>query len=233
MKKKISKFKSTPSYNLYIKLRFTLDTYLTTRIDTYIFFEYYKWDIPESILMQSIQMDINKNDIYILKNIMEYDYQVFKVILFLYWDLEYFLEGLDYVKNSLMVSMINSKFFKTKFSNNNIKKFKEYLEKIINKNSSYFWANIEMYGLLDKIFKYDFFFNFDLRYKNINYIKKYKKYNDKIVFELATLKSRLYCLKKKKINLLYYESFIDKWYKEWALELGKKKTVKYKKKLGS
>ena len=79
MKKK-RKLKSIPSYNLYIKLWYILDAYLMTRIDTYIFFEYYKWDIPESILIGLM----TKNDINILKKIMEYDYEVFKVLLYLY-----------------------------------------------------------------------------------------------------------------------------------------------------
>jgi len=81
LKKKIkSKFKSKPSYHLYMQLWYTLDSYLYTRIHYYIFFEYYKWDVSENLLMDSI----NQKDIYILKNIMEYDYEVFKVILFLY-----------------------------------------------------------------------------------------------------------------------------------------------------
>jgi len=40
---------------------------------------------------------INKKDIYILKK----NNEVFKVLL--YWDLEYYLEGIDYVKNSLII----------------------------------------------------------------------------------------------------------------------------------
>jgi hypothetical protein len=43
-----------------------------------------------------------------LKAIYEYDYKVFKVLLFLYWDLEYYLEDIDYVKESLVVNVKNS-----------------------------------------------------------------------------------------------------------------------------
>jgi hypothetical protein len=229
--KKKNKFKSKPSYDLYIQLWYTLDTYLMTRINDYIFFEYYKWNIPESILMQPVQMDIN-----ILKKIMEYDYEVFKVILYLYWDLEYYMEGIDGVKNSLIVDSTDYIFLIIKFSNE-LKEWdaalKTYIEQINNKNSSYFWAEIEIYGLLDKILKYDLFFNFEPMNQNKNYIEEYNKFNDKIGNdEIATLKVRLYRFNTdKKIDSLYYESYINKWYKEWFLKLNEKKTSKYKKKI--
>jgi len=222
MKKK-RKLKSIPSYNLYIKLWYILDAYLMTRIDTYIFFEYYKWDIPESILIGLM----TKNDINILKKIMEYDYEVFKVILYLYWDLEYYLEGIDGVKNSLIVDSIDSIFIKIKFSNK-VKNYKNHIDKMYNQKLSYFWADIEIYGLLKKILKYDYFFNFDKISLNINIIEKYKKFNEELIVALRVILYRFN--KEKKINLLYYESYIDKWYKEWFSELSDKKTIKYKKK---
>ena len=61
--KKNRKFKSKPSYDLYIQLWYTLDSYLMTRIDTYIYFEYYKWVFTEK---RSIGL-INMSDIYIKK----------------------------------------------------------------------------------------------------------------------------------------------------------------------
>ena len=68
---------------------------------------------------------------------MEYDYEVFKVILYLYWDLEYYLEEIDYVKNSLIVDYTDFLFNKIKL-NNKIKFLKDFLDKIDNQNSSYF-----------------------------------------------------------------------------------------------
>ena len=50
-----------------------LDSYLITRINDYIFLEYYKWDISENLLMELVNM----KDINILKKIMEYDYEIF------------------------------------------------------------------------------------------------------------------------------------------------------------
>ena len=108
----------------------------------------------------------------ILKSIYEYDYEVFKVILFLYWDLEYYLRGLDSVKNSLIVDSSDYIFIRIKFSNI-IKELEEHLENNNKQDSSYFWADIEIYGMLNKILKYDLFFNFDIRYTNINYINEY------------------------------------------------------------
>jgi hypothetical protein len=86
--------------------------------------------------------------------------------------------------------------------------------------------------MLDNILKYDLFFNFEPINDNINYIKEYTKFNDKIGYdELATLKVRLYRFhKEKKINALYYESFIEQWYKEWFLKQNENKSKKYKKK---
>jgi hypothetical protein len=66
--------KSKPSYEFYIELWETLNVYLMLRIDNYIFFKYYNWVVPS----------IHPNDMDILKTIMEYDYKVFKVLLFLY-----------------------------------------------------------------------------------------------------------------------------------------------------
>jgi hypothetical protein len=57
--------------------------------------------------MHDIKMNLNIKDINILKEIMEYDYEVFKLILYLYWDLEYYMEGIDGVKNSLILDSID------------------------------------------------------------------------------------------------------------------------------
>jgi hypothetical protein len=89
--------------------------------------------------MQSIQMDINMNDIYIFKNIMEYDYEVFKVLLFLYWDLEYFL-GYN-VKNSLIVDSIDYIFLRIRFINELLEwksAVQKHFEQINKQESNYF-----------------------------------------------------------------------------------------------
>ena len=56
----MKKIKSKPSYGLYIKLWYTLDTYLMTRIDTYIYFEYYEWDILDKWLIEPINQNDNR-----------------------------------------------------------------------------------------------------------------------------------------------------------------------------
>ena len=107
MKKLISKFKSKPSDDLYVyvQLWYTLDSYLVTRIGAYIFFRFNKWDVEKFNLIKDKELSMtNKRQ---LKEIYEYDYKVFKVLLFLYWDLEYYLEGTDYVKNTLKSNLEN------------------------------------------------------------------------------------------------------------------------------
>jgi len=58
--------------------------------------------------MNLIKKD-NINDLLLLKSIYEYDYNIFKVLLFLYWDIEYYLEqDLNYVQNSLISDLYNT-----------------------------------------------------------------------------------------------------------------------------
>ena len=59
----------------------------------------------------------------------KYDYEVFKLILFLYWDLEYYMEGIDYVKNSLIVDSSDIEFIRVKLNNELISNL-SYLNKI-------------------------------------------------------------------------------------------------------
>jgi len=64
--------------------------------------------------------------------------------------------------------------------------------------------------LLNKILKYDLFFNFDKI--NNKFIEEYNKFNNKMDYDkLDTLKVRVYrANKEKKINVLYYESYKEK-----------------------
>ena len=92
-------FQSKPNYKLYLNLRSNIYIYLC-KIDEYIFLKYYNWNV------ESINEYKEKIDFDLLKTIYEYDYKVFKVLLYLYWDLECYLENinnLDYIKNSLIV----------------------------------------------------------------------------------------------------------------------------------
>jgi hypothetical protein len=60
-------------------------------------------------------MDVK--NLHILKEIYEYDYKVFKTLLFLYWDIEYYLDNIDYVKNSLNVCSDDPDFLRIKIEN--------------------------------------------------------------------------------------------------------------------
>ena len=57
------------------------------------------------------------NDLNKLRYIYEYDYRVFKTLLFLYWDLECYLENTDNVKHTLKVDLYNLDFLSIKFNN--------------------------------------------------------------------------------------------------------------------
>ncbi len=234
MKKLSSKFKSKPNYNLYNKLWYTLDTYLSTRIDTYIFFEYYNWNIP---IIKYIKIKRSFKNLHILKAIYEYDYKVFKTLLFLYWDLEYYLEGKDDIKNTLKLKIEYVNFFIIKY-NKKIKSYNEFLNLISIRKSINLWTNLEDLGMFKQILKYDIYSKLDIldtKYKNHSKIKKYKKYkkynnliSESLIIGLRRLQDKD---KDKEIELVYYESYIEKWYEEWKSEINVDLTLKYKKKI--
>lgn len=226
-----SKFESKPSYNLYNKLWYTLKSYLMTRIDTFIFFQYYNWDIS---IIKNIKKNNFKN-LYILKEIYEYDYKVFKMYLFLYWDLEYYLEGKDDVKNKLKIDKENWNLVILNFSKE-IKSYNEFLYLISIRKAINLWTNLEILGMFKKMLNYDIYSKIETlntKYKNhskIKTYKKYKKYNDLIsvsfIIELRQLQD-----KDLKIEPSFYVSYIEKWYEEWKSEITLDLTFKYKKKI--
>jgi len=234
MKKKSKNLiKSKPSYYLYKKLWYTLDVYLTTRIDKYIFFQYYEWNVPKLHIIKESSI----KNLTILREIFEYDYKVFKTLLFLYWDLENYLESTDYVKYSLENNIEDLDFLSIKFKDQAIND-EVFLDKIYLKKLNYLWTSIELRGKLEQIFKYDIYSkinSLDTTYKNENYIsiyKVYKKYNDKISEDELVGLMGLQSLDSK-IPPLYYESYIEKWYKEWSEEclLHKNASKKYRMKI--
>jgi hypothetical protein len=224
MEKLTTKFKSKPTYELYSTLWYTLDTYLliTTRIDSYIFFKYNNWNLKELNNINSFT-----------KVIFEYDYKVFKTLLYLYWDLEYYLEGADYVKNTLMVDCDNVHFFNIKFKNN-IKSYTLFLEQIQNKESMNLWENLENRGMFDDLLEYEVYFNIILNVKTLytkhktNFKKKeyklYKKFNDLISPDyIVIVRKQL----SQQIETSYYSSYIENWYKEWFSELNEDASLKH------
>jgi hypothetical protein len=205
MKHFSKKFKSKPSYGFYIELWETLNTYLMLRIDNYIFFKYNNWVVPS----------IHPNDMDILKTIMEYDYKVFKVLLFLYWDLEYYLQDKNkvYVKKSLLVDTIDLVFLKIKMKNY-INSFDLYYLYMLSKKTKSLWAYIEKRGLFNLLLKYDLYtkiYSLNTKYKNdpdIEILKLYKKFNDIISYQDIML-LREDIGEKEKIDPSYYQGYID------------------------
>ncbi len=74
--------------------------------------------------------------------------------------------------------------------------------------------------MFNDIFKYDVY-----SVKNSNTINlKEKLYNMVSDYEINTLKE----VQSDSINPLYYESYIEDWYKEWRSEINLDLSIKYK-----
>ena len=222
----LSKFTSRPSYDLYVQLWYTLDTYLS-RINEYIFLEYFKWNIPKISLIKKV----NCNDMFILKNIYEYDYRVFKTLLFLYWDLECYLENTDNVKHTLKVELNEAGLFTIMYKNKAISN-SEFWSKNSTKKPINLWTNLEIHGMFNEILKYEIYSKIhSLDTKLINNINL-KNYKDLMIMydgDIYTL--RLIQSIDSNIDSSYYESYIDTWYKEWHSEINMDLITKYKSKL--
>jgi len=195
-------FENKPVYCIYFHLKSKLDIYLALRIDTYIFFKYYEWNVSgmddNNIMRASANYDINK-----LIAIYEYDYKMFKVMLFLYWDLENYLENMDYVKNTLKVDVSDLDFLSIKF-NNSFKTELQFLEKIKYKDSIRF---LDIYWF-DNILKYDVYLSNNSNIENFKLKQKF--YNMVHDDEIDILKE----VQDNTIDPLYYENYINEWYKE-------------------
>ena len=212
-------FENKPKFWVYFNLKNKLEIYLALRIDTYMFFKYYEWNVPDmnnkNIMQVPENFDINK-----LREIYEYDYKVFKVLLFLYWDLEYYLEGTDYVKNTLMVDSSDLDFLSIRF-NISTKSELQFLNKIRYKDLDNFWD----VNWFDIILEYDVY---SINNSNIMNSKlKDKFYNMVSDDEINNLKE----VQSTQIDPLYYENYIKGWYEEWKSEINKDLNVKYKEKI--
>jgi len=138
---------------------------------------------------------------------MEYDYKVFKILLFLYWDLECYLENKAYVKNSLIVDIEDPVFLKIK-SNNEFMSDLDFFEKVKYKEFNDFWSTIN----LDNIFKFEVYskiHELDSIYKNDLNIKFYKLYENFFNMisdsEIDTLKE----IQDNIIDPIYYQDYIN------------------------
>ena len=223
----LKNLQNKPNYLFYYNLRWQLYIYLATRMETYLFFKYYNWNVPN---MHLIEVS-NLFDINIFKEIYEYDYKVFKILLFLYWDLEYYMENKDYVKDSLIVNSDDLELLNINFKNS-VKSDIEFFDKIKYKDLNIFLFEnifdfISLYDINSKIN------DFDVKYKhyiNIKYYIFYEKiFNMVSDDEIMTLRE---CQAvDEKIDSSYYEGYINEWYKEWESEINEDLSEKYKNKL--
>ena len=206
---KKNKLKSKPSYDLYVQLRVILEIYLLTRVNYYIYFKCYNWDAPILISKLSIK------EAFILKSIYEYDYKVFKEILFLYWDLEYYLENEDNVKYVLKTDLDNLNSLKIIF-NKEMKSYDEFLEFIKKRKAINLWGRLEKLDMLYTILKHDIYTKLDgldTTFKDASYRSIYNKYktNNDLVNPLIEAEVQSSDLL---INLLYYDRTLEELYKE-------------------
>ena len=226
-------FESKPNYWTYFELRSCVEhIYLMSRIDEYIFLKYYEWNVPNIELIKYF----NIKDLSKLKKIYEYDYKVFKVLLFLYWDLEYYLDNYDNVKNSLFVDTSDVAFLRIKF-NTEFKSELQFLEKIKYKDTKKFWINFEStyyfllkYDLLNKNWKHLINKITNINSEDRKNLSIYNKYNDLVTQSDISLLREVQAVEDP-INPLYYEKYKEEWYKEWCSELNADLTLKYKSKI--
>jgi len=143
---------------------------------------------------------------------MEYDYKVFKILLFLYWDLEYFLEEKENKKN-LIVNIDDLQLLQIKI-NKNFYSFELYSLLTLNTRTKpqTLWTNLENYGLFNLLLKYDMFskmYSLNTKYKrhpDIELFRWYKKFNDIISYQdIMELREN----SKEKIDSSYYQGYIN------------------------
>jgi len=65
---------------------------------------------------------------------------------------------------------------------------------------------------------------------NLPIYELYKKYNNWIIYSDISLLREIQSVDDP-MNPLYYQSYIDDWYKEWYLEINEDLLLKYKKKI--
>ena len=164
---------------------------------------------------------------------------MFKVLLYLYWDLECYLENTDYINNDLIMNTeVNTEgfaFLIIKFKKP-IKPDIEFFEKNALRNPTHFWTDLEIVAMFDSIWNYDIFSkmcNLEKYYKNnvnIEFYKLYKRFNDYNYYgEIVALRNLQ--SKYEIIEPSYYESYINTWYDEWKSEFNVDLTLKYKEKI--
>jgi hypothetical protein len=220
--------KNKPSFDLYFSIRHLLYIYLS-RIDEYIYFDYYNWNFENIPNIDIINIKNNK-DLVNLKILFDYDYKVFKILLFLMWDIEFLL---DYnIKDSLKIDN-NDIIFLSLILNNELIFEKLYFELIKNKKGDEFWND---YNIFNKIKFYDIYtksydHKYNIEYKNNKIVNTYNKYKNIISNSNLSLLIEINYEDKKIIDISVYHKHIELLYNDWYNELCLNKTHKYKDKL--
>jgi hypothetical protein len=210
-----SSFIDKPSYLLYQRLIFLFDYYFVT-IDDIIIFKINNWNILELYdweLNGKKGSDQDPNDFIKLKMVYNYDFEIFKIFLFLYWDMEEYL-GSD-VRNTLKIDQFGD-YYILKFSMDITRaiSYEKYNERIkgIKKD---LWFNFKILGLLNK---YNLNLHSIIEKKPNNLLLKYKRINEMLPDWVFSF------LKLNTMEAKDYERFLDLWYQEWkAIPKEKKK----------
>jgi len=226
IKKSVLKLK--PTFYLYIQLWHLLNIYLKARINEFIFFKHYGFNV----LNIHMRKQLSVKEFMVFKAIYEYDHKVFKVLLFLYWDLEKYLGNKDYGKDSLKTNNEKFNYISIRWKEKLIDDV-FYEEQLASKKPLKFWAHIERKGIIEEIFKYEIYSklnNLDTMHKNDNYIsiyRWYKKYNDllnmRYAYEIIDY--------GPPVKESYYKLYIEEWHREWVTDHKNYSIKKYKEKI--
>ena len=238
----INKLKNKPNFDLYDKLWWWF--YKTSdRINEYIFFNYYKWEVPIDNWERLIETK-DKNDFYNLRVLYEYDAEMFKVILFIMWDLMKYLD-LN-VKEMMLIDDGDATFKSIELHKSTNLEQMQYLEKIQDKLENLYLSKID----LVLFNKYDLYFKSvkdtvnKYRLSSKEYQDKYEKYsetfknylliNNKVIDSDISGLIELSCIRKQPLDIKVYAEFINEWYKEWEEKKNlnnKEKELEYEKTL--
>jgi hypothetical protein len=210
-----SLYLNKPSYELYEHLVNLFEDFFMM-IDDIIIFKIHDWEIPTLYFWELNGKkggDQDPNDFIKLKIVYNYDFEIFKIFLFLYWDMEEYL-GSD-VRNSLKIEQFGD-YYHLRFSVDITGVFSHEIfnEKIKEKKQN-LWFNFETLSFLDK---YNLYKKLFIEKKPNNLLLKYKRINEMLPDWVFSF------LKLNTMEAKDYEKFLDLWYQEWkAIPKEKKK----------
>lgn len=205
----VKNYKDKLSYWLYFNTKSLLDDYLDF-MRNYIYMDLNSWDIKDmdKIKFNGKLDNFNLTDFEKSKFIYEYDYKIFKILLFLVFEIETYLNH-DIKKIIDIEEEFNTIIYNCYKSTFSIKKF---IEKIKNKESKFELFNED---ILIKLYPYLFYtkrFKDFNKNENFKYYKKlYLIFPDVEVDELKEVRCKNYDMENKEKYIKYMDNLYEEW----------------------